>query len=73
MPMSGFEISFIHLKKSIRQQPQQQQQQQPLFTLFWKRKKKGGKETKYRKQNNGRFIVIYIYVWIFENGVEKFN
>ena len=41
---------------------QQQQQQQPLFYTILVEEKKGGKETKYRKQNDGRFIVIYIQV-----------
>ena len=32
-----------------------------IYTILVE-EKKGGKETKYRKQNNGRFIVIYIQV-----------
>ena len=31
-----------------------------IYTILVE-EKKGGKETKYRKQNNGRFIVIYTF------------
>ena len=70
---SGPDVTIYHARKAFTRAftesfvfspSQQEQQQQPLFTLFWYRKKKGGKETNYRKQNNGRFIVIYIYKFV---------